>query len=90
MNTKTGDSDKRKILQRLSIARDLINTLINEEDIEKNWLTIHKVLSLAQKQIVVATTIMARRHLKYCLLRSQAHITPNTTQEIIKTFNYLG
>jgi len=90
MHVNNGDSDKRKILQRLTIARDFINTLINEEDIEKNWLTIHKVLTLARKQINMATYIMTRRHLRVCLAKRMPEITGNTSNEIIKTFNYLG
>ncbi len=90
MKVNADDPDKRKILQRLSIARDFINTLINEEDIEKNWLTIHKVLTLARKQINMATHIMARRHLRVCLSKRMTEITGNTSNEIIKTFNYLG
>lgn len=84
------DSDKLKILQQFKITRDRISTLIYEEEIEKNWLTIHKTLRLAQHQIGTATAMMAKRHLRYCLLRSQPHLTLNTAQEIIKTFNYVG
>ena len=90
MKIKVVDSDKQKVLNRLAIARDFINTLINEEDIEKNWLTIHKVLTLARKQINMATHIMARRHLRVCLAKRMTEITGNTSNEIIKTFNYLG
>lgn len=89
MKVKLVDTDKQKVLNRLAIARDFINTVIDSGEFEKNWLTIHKVLTLARKQINVATYIMARRHLRVCLAKRAPEITENTSNEIIKTFNYL-
>lgn len=89
MKIKVVDPDKQKVLTRLAIARDFINTVIESGEFEKNWLTIHKVLTVARKQINIATYIMAKRHLRLCLVKHKPEIKENTSNEIIKTFNYL-
>ena len=89
MRVNIVDSDKQKALTRLAIARKLINTVIESGEFEKNCLTIHNVLTLARKQINIATFIMGRRHLRLCLVNHKPEITETTSNEIIKTFNYL-
>lgn len=87
---KVLDTDKQKVLKRFAIARGSLNSIIESGEFEKSWLTIHKALNGARKQLNMATYIIARRHLHTCLLKRSPEIIEHSSSEIIKTFNYLG
>jgi hypothetical protein len=90
MKIEVVDSDKQKIITQLFIARATINAVIIGKQFEKNWQATHTALALARKQINTAIYIIARRHLRLCVLEHKNEITDDISQEIIKTLNYVN
>jgi len=88
MNIETLDLDKQKVFNRLRIARDFIDTIIETEDFENNWQRIHEVFSLIHRQVSKVSHIMLRQQLRINLHYQST--SRSTTAPLVKYYKALA